>query len=108
MDDHEKVLTLDQIQCLTGHESKDAVRMALRRGGVKSIGVAVSATWPPKKIYDGTDVWRLFSDRMIEHSASDPAAKELFWKAYGDKIQRAASYDRAKELFTDRLGGESA
>jgi len=105
VDTNEDALTLEQIQFLTGHENTDAVRMALRRAGVKSVGVAVALTWPPKKIYSAAQVWNLFSARMIEHSATSDEVKERFWEVYGRLIEAAASYYRAKGLFADRLGG---
>lgn len=98
-----EVLTLEQIRVLTGHGSNDAVRMALKRAGVRSQGVAVSMSWPPKKIYGATDVWNTFSTRMLRHARTDRDAAERLWEAYGDLIKSAVSVAEAKGLFAQKL-----
>lgn len=97
-------LTLQQIQKLTGHESPDAVRMALKRAGLRSVGFAVgTSAWPPKKIYDTGQVWQHFAPRILRHAAEDAAAKELCWRTFRQQITAARNASDAGEMFADRL-----
>lgn len=97
-------LTLEQIQNLTGHENADAVRMALKRAGVKHTGFAFGTnTWPPKKIYSKDDVWRTFGTRILQHAGDDAGVKERCWKVFRTNIADAVHGQMAGELFADRL-----
>lgn len=97
-------LTLDQIAYLTGHESTDAVRMALKRAGVKSAGAVFGpSVWPPKKVFSVDDVWKIFGDRILERAQNDPKVKERCWSVFRDHITLATRGQAASELFADRL-----
>lgn len=97
-------LTLQQIQDLTGHESPDAVRMALKRAGLRSVGFAVGThAWPPKKIYDTDQVWQHFAPRILRHAAEDATAKERCWHTFRQQINAARHGSNACEVFADRL-----
>lgn len=105
MADDDKVLTLDQIRGLTGHESNDAVRMALKRADVKSVGVTFSfeGGWPPKKIYEAADVWGVFGARLLTGAEGDPEAKAFCWRVFRKYIRAAAAGEAAWAVFSDEL-----
>ncbi|MBD3004690.1 hypothetical protein [Streptomyces sp. 5-10] len=95
-------LTLDQIQYLSGHDTTDGVRMALRRAGVKRSGYGVGkGAWPPKKLYSAQDVWRLFGERICENAKSDPEVKERVREVFADQIRDAEVGRAASEVFGD-------
>lgn len=96
-------LTLDQIQYLTGHETTDAVRMALKRAGVKANGVGFGPSWPPKKLYPADEVWEVFGARILEHATTDADVKERCWSVFRKQIGVSANGVRAIEVFGDRL-----
>lgn len=99
-------LTLKQIQKLTGHASTDAVRMALRRGGVRFTGITVGLSWPPMKIYEADDVWNLFSARILETVTKDEKLRGHCWYYFGYQIREAHAAEVVGgigDLFADKL-----
>lgn len=97
-------VTMNQIQFLTGHESADAVRMALKRAGIKASGIAMgTGVWPPKKIYEAVEVWQLFGARILERAAENAEVKERCWSVFRDQIVAAANGATAASVFSDRL-----
>ncbi len=103
----DEALTLEQIQFLTRHESTDAVRMALRRAGIRSCGIRLSfgrpGDWPPKKIYGVPDVWRLFGSRILQNAEADVEVKGRCWSVFRKEIQSAAVGQDARAVFHDYL-----
>lgn len=97
-------LTLDEIQLLTGHDTTDGVRMALKRAGIKADGLVIgTGNWPPKKLYPASLVWDAFGRRMLDHAAENPKAKELCWTVYGPLIMTAIHGEEAATVFADKL-----
>jgi hypothetical protein len=98
--------TLKEIQFLTGHPSTDAVRMALRRSGLRASGFsAVSGgppgDWPPKKIWEARDVWAAFAMRIIDRAGEDEEVRAEVWKTFGTLIHEWIKDD--KNLLQARL-----
>ena len=97
-------VTLDQIQYLTGYETTDAVRMALKRAGVKACGFAVgTSTWPPKKIYPADKVWEVFGTRILQRADADAGVKDYCWKVFHEQICVAVNGAAASKVYADRL-----
>lgn len=98
----ESAVRLKEIRIMTGHESDDAVRMALTRAGIKADGVDLG-TWPPTKLWDAERVWNLLSERIIKHAAQNAKAKDMTWRIYGSYIRSAALAQGAEAVFSDKM-----
>lgn len=102
----DKALTLEQIRFLTKHDSTDAIRMALRRAGVRSVGVGFTLSsegWPPRKIYAAADVWKLYAGRILQNAEGDPEVRQHCWSTFSEQIRTAAVGHDARTVFADYL-----
>lgn len=94
------VMTLIDIQYLTGHENADAVRMALKRAGVKAVGFIVGGEyWPPRKTYATDDIWRVFGERILRHAETDAEVKKRCWEVFQSHITHSTAAREAHEEF---------
>lgn len=103
-------LMLTEIQRLTGHDTLDGVRMALRRAGITQAGVAIvvgKGAWPPKKTYFMDDVWDGLGERIIQHAAVDADAKAYCWEIFEECIRDSVRALQTGEVFADRLALDS-
>lgn len=100
-------LMLTEIQRLTGHDTLDGVRMALRRAGITQAGIAVvvvgKGVWPPKKAYHVDEVWDGLGERILQHAAVDPDAKAFCWEIFEQCIRESVRALQAGEIFADEL-----
>lgn len=102
-----EALTLEQIRFLTKHENTDAIRMALRRAGVRSCGVTLPfggpGSWPPRKTYSAPEVWNLFAGRILQNAAADVEVKGACWSVFAREIRTAAVGHDARTVYADHL-----
>lgn len=100
------LLAQQEIQRLTGHDTLDGVRMALKRAGIGAAGLQTrigKGGWPPRKVYSASEVWDAFAGRILDHAAKDADAKEFCWAVYGPRIAASSHNQAASTVFADRL-----
>jgi len=99
---HQDDIGLKDIQRLTGHNTLDGVRMALKRAEVRSCGLLVGNTresWPPCKMYRTEEVWRVFGDRITANAEGDEEIRAKAWKAFSCQIRDVAAAPKTHEVF---------
>lgn len=97
-------ITQQEIQRLTGHDTIDGVRMALKRAGIAAKGFVIGTeAWPPRKTYLASDVWDTFAGRILDHAEQNADAKEFCWTVYGPLIAASVHGQTASTVFADRL-----
>lgn len=82
-------LTLTEIQAMTGHETTDAVRMALHRAEKKPNGVDIALP-RMRRTFAGGDVWEVFGERILKNAQADEKVKATVLSVFGSEIRTLA------------------
>jgi hypothetical protein len=100
-------LSPKEICQLTGHETTDAVRMAMKRGGA-TLGVHVVLDFKSsvKRAYEESDVWRILGSRILDQAEKDPKVRDLAWKWLEPEIRRSVVHNRAAMLYPQALASQ--